>query len=636
MVCTEDNRRRQVSLRTLGFCAACLLMTSTFLPAQTLRESESGDVRQSRSVGEPTPVDVPEDHMVLEHIIRRALQFHPEIAARREALDSALAERDASTAGYLPSADITGTLGGEFQTEDDRDLYGIGQAELSVTQTLYNGNRTRHEVSNRGNAALVRYYELKQATSQVALNVISAYEDNERYRRLVELNQETYLLNRRVLDQISRRVENGTAARVELEQMDGSRALAESNLLVEAANLHDVTQRYQRLVGELPPERIERAVYRERLMPGEREELLEQTYRYNPELKAAMANVSVAQARERVTRAARSPQLLLRGRQNLSHNVSGFDSRDTDLGSRSTIELVLSYNLFQGGRAQAQQRSSAARAAEARHLRLDACLDVRQDALVAYNDSRRLLDQAPYLTRHQGAMDQVRNAYRDQFDIGQRTLLEILDIEAEYQDASRARINGEHDLTLARAQTLHEMGLLLEEMSIDHYLLPSLDQLGVNVPPLDGIAACQGLEESNDYSIESLTEGLEFDLPSQLQVAEPDLVLESSTSFPVGSTELSDGGRRVLQNFADQLMSMSELESVVVVGHTDSTGPATLNQRLSQARAESARVYLVAAGVSPDLIEAEGRGASEPIVNNDTEEGRQANRRFEITVVGRD
>ncbi len=647
MVWTGGFPRKYNPLVAITVLASGLLLVASPLAAQSLRQVSPQ--RELSAVGEPMPINVPENYQALAHTIRRALRFHPEVSARREALESALEEREAAQSGFLPSVDLTGSLGAELQAPDERGPYTIGQGEISISQTLYDGNRTRNEVDNRNNVALVRYYELEQATSQIALNVISAYEDVERYRRLVELAQETYLLNRRVHEQISRRVENGTAARVELEQMDGRLALAESNLLVEAANLHDVTQRFQRLVGELPPEILERAVFHERLMPADRAQLLESTYQHSPQLKSALANVSVADARARVDHAAQMPQLIARGRQSLNHNIGGFDSRENAIGSRSTVELVLTYNLFQGGRAQAQQRSSAARAEEARHLRLDACLRVRREALVSFNDRRRLLDQEPYLIRHERATDQVRNAYRDQFDIGQRTLIEILDIESEYLDASRARINGEHDLNLARAETLHRMGLLLEELNVDHYLLPSLGELDLNVPPLEGISACRGLAESRDYSLESLTEGLEFELPPQLQVEEPepepappppppqpDLVLESSTSFPVGSTELSPAGQRVLDNFAAQLSSMSELESVTIVGHTDSTGPAALNQRLSQARAEAARNYLIAQGINPELIQAEGRGSEEPVADNETEEGRQANRRIEISVVGRD
>mgnify|MGYP000004659194 CR=1 FL=1 len=72
---------------------------------------------------------------------------------------------------------------------------------------------------------------------------------------------------------------------------------------------------------------------------------------------------------------------------------------------------------------------------------------------------------------------------------------------------------------------------------------------------------------------------------------------------------------------------------VTVVGHTDSRGTDEYNQGLSERRAGAARTYLMSQGISPDRIEAVGRGETEPVDSNDSDTGRQANRRVEITMV---
>jgi outer membrane protein OmpA-like peptidoglycan-associated protein len=80
--------------------------------------------------------------------------------------------------------------------------------------------------------------------------------------------------------------------------------------------------------------------------------------------------------------------------------------------------------------------------------------------------------------------------------------------------------------------------------------------------------------------------------------------------------------------------SLEEYEGteVLVVGHTDSTGTDAYNQTLSERRAESARTYLLGAGLEAGRVRAVGRGELEPIASNDTETGRQDNRRVEVAI----
>lgn len=72
--------------------------------------------------------------------------------------------------------------------------------------------------------------------------------------------------------------------------------------------------------------------------------------------------------------------------------------------------------------------------------------------------------------------------------------------------------------------------------------------------------------------------------------------------------------------------------SLKLAGHTDNTGSMQLNMRLSKERAESVKAYLVSKGANPSRIEAVGYGPTQPIASNNTEEGKQQNRRVEFTL----
>jgi OOP family OmpA-OmpF porin len=81
-------------------------------------------------------------------------------------------------------------------------------------------------------------------------------------------------------------------------------------------------------------------------------------------------------------------------------------------------------------------------------------------------------------------------------------------------------------------------------------------------------------------------------------------------------------------------MSGVTWQSVTAIGHTDSAGRATLNERLSMRRADAVKAYLVSKGLEPSMIQTGGKAAQVPVASNDTSDGRAQNRRTEVEFEG--
>jgi len=109
------------------------------------------------------------------------------------------------------------------------------------------------------------------------------------------------------------------------------------------------------------------------------------------------------------------------------------------------------------------------------------------------------------------------------------------------------------------------------------------------------------------------------------------VTLSSDTLFASGSADIFPGAREKLRQFAGVLNKYPQT-TIVVTGHTDNRGTAQLNQTLSDQRARAVADALVADGVSAARITTRGVGASMPVADNTTPEGRAQNRRVEITV----
>jgi outer membrane protein OmpA-like peptidoglycan-associated protein len=105
----------------------------------------------------------------------------------------------------------------------------------------------------------------------------------------------------------------------------------------------------------------------------------------------------------------------------------------------------------------------------------------------------------------------------------------------------------------------------------------------------------------------------------------------SGILYPFNSTEILPAGKANLQELANSLQKYPNSD-ILIVGHTDSVGTDVYNLDLSQRRAQAASAYLQSLGVPAARLRTVGRGEAEPVQSNDTEEGRQQNRRVEIAI----
>ncbi|PWV71459.1 TolC family outer membrane protein [Halomonas sp. A11-A] len=562
----------------------------------------------------------------LTEVVRQALATNPEVHAAWNGLRAAGNDVGVARGNYLPSIDAAAGIGREDRQDDGRGSYETTFAELTLSQMIWDGFATRSEVERLDRAKLVRYYELLGASENVALEASRAYLDVSRYRELVRLAQDNYADHLRVFNQIEERVQSGAGRGVDLEQISGRLALAESNLMTEASNLHDVTARYQRIVGRLPAENLAPAPQLDNRLPPSVAEAVNLAFQGNPEFHAAIENIEASRAQQAGTRAGFQPRLDLRGR------AGTYDSNDGSfdpLGRRDrhSIELVASMNLYRGGSDLASFRAASDRVEQSINQREVVCHNIRQTTQIAYNDTRRLREQMQYLNQHRQSIDRVRGAYQQQFDIGQRTLLDVLDSENEFFEASRAFVNAQYDVALADARTLAAMGQLMPTLGVVRDDMPTLAEMGSDGVALNPDVVCP-VEGPMGFTLQDFTGGISAPAPTRA----PDVTLSADALFAINSAELSAESRGELGQLAQQIRGMSNLERVFIAGHADSTGNDAINDPLSQRRADSVAGYLVSQGVERGLVQTRGYGSRQPVATNDTVEGRRQNRRVEVTL----
>ncbi|MET0357079.1 MAG: TolC family outer membrane protein [Cellvibrio sp.] len=552
-------------------------------------------------------------------VVVQAIEANPDLQASYHAFKAAAYQVGEARAGYLPSVDVSATAGKGTRDFDGLDRYSNGQAQVTLTQSLFEGFRTVGQVERLEGARLVRYYELLNSVEETAFEAVRAYEDVSRQRALLSSARDNYSKHQDVFSQIEERVTSGVGRKVDLEQVAGRLALAETNLLTEASNLHDVTARYLRIVGQLPAAELTPSSLSQTNLPANIREALLLAYQGNPAFHAAIKNIAATQANVKVERSGYYPKAELRARQVTSRNTNGFDERvDFDrYGDESAVELAITYNLYSGGATRAAVRRALEEVNQAKDLRDKACVDLRQTTQIAYNDSQRIKEQLKSLDQHRRSSDKVRTAYSEQFKIGQRSLLDLLDAENEYFQANRAYTGAEADLNIAHARVLSATGNLLPTLNITRESLVQVKDAKIKDSiKIDGNACPVDVAEG--YSRK--------DLISEI------VRISGDALFEVGSSVLTPNAAQKLDVLIQQIKNTPKVVQIKIEGHTDNTGTDMINIPLSKARAESVKNYFILNGLEQISFQTEGYGATRAVGDNSSETGRVANRRVEVTV----
>ena len=122
---------------------------------------------------------------------------------------------------------------------------------------------------------------------------------------------------------------------------------------------------------------------------------------------------------------------------------------------------------------------------------------------------------------------------------------------------------------------------------------------------------------------------------SEARITDKNIVISGKILFETGNAKLKKQSFPVLDEVVFAMQKHPEIIKLQVVGHTDSDGNAKANKALSKRRATAVMKYLIKNGIEKDRLSALGEGEDVPIASNETEEGKDKNRRVEFIIVER-
>ena len=619
--------------------------------------------------------------MPLTYVSSKAIENNPEVQEAWHAFKSSIYGVDAARSGYLPSVDVSASAGYERRNYGVEEEYNRNTAELSVTQMLYDGFRTSNTVDRFKRIQLIRYFELISQTEQTALEASIALLDVQKFKELVQLAEANLQEHESVYQQIEQSVGAGVARAADLEQISGRLSLAQSNVLTEYSNLHDVSARYLRVVGELPMNDIKQADLDEKNIPISVNQALDVAYKNSPSFYASLYNIEAQKANAKAQKAAFHPNVDLSAR---------YGSQDRDeLGQNETrtearVGIDISYNLYNGGLDNANLEQAYQDINIAKYQRDQSCIDIRQSLQIAYYNVTILEQKLPALDQHRASSTKVKIAYKDQFDIGQRTLLDVLDAENESFQSTRSYIVALYDRQSAILTMLKEMGKLLPALNVMSDKYPTLKELtddpivhnAQNICPSYDVATTfsrkaflqKKAKQDNAYmSVTAMPRYLDIPLetdttassftdddgdgvpneqdtcPSTPLSTNVDLsgctIYSASTSnieigipFSADSSDVRSQYIQEISRLADFLKE-NPTKQVEIQGHASLDGDRKYNRKLSEKRAFAvAEILIKQFDVEPKRVKSFGYGIDQPRVNEISVRANAANRRIEAVI----
>lgn len=373
---------------------------------------------------------------------------------------------------YLPSVDLQADMGAEYSdnastrndldTDDEETLFRH-QASLTLTQLLFDGFETKYENKRQQARVLSASHRVREASELIGLSITEAYLDVLRQRELLRISRQNVADHLTIMDQIADSSEAGRSTAADNEQSKARLASARANEASVREALRIAEASFIQQVGDAPQDLVMPLVPVDALAAN-LDEQVKTSLHQSPTLDIYEADINVAHNEYEGSKSTMYPQVDLQLSARHGDNVAGSEEEDT--GASGLV--VMNWNLYRGGIDTARVREGINREAQAKEERAKAARQVENEVRVTWARMVSAGERAREFATQAAANQETVKAYRDQFDLNRRTLLDVLDSQNELFVSQSNAVNAEFVEMFAVYRLLSLKGELLPTMSVPY------------------------------------------------------------------------------------------------------------------------------------------------------------------------
>lgn len=399
----------------------------------------------------------------LRSAVETALKTNPEILAAAHNREAAEFELRQARGFYLPTLDLETSAGSRRLDSPGRRRLGIENDELdsadvglTFSQTLFDGGSRRAEVERQAARVDGASYRVRERSEAIALAVTQEYFEILLQTEIVSIAKKNASALSQIVSDISEGASSGILTSADQTQGRERLLSAQARLKEAEEDLEQAKIRFARLVGmdlksmRSPPS-ISAAV------PGSADAAMQIAKRQNPAIAAALADIDAADASVRGAQSSYLPKVSLEAKARVGTNIDGSEGRTHDWEAK----VVARWNLYKGGRDQAAEQEAIRRASQSRDDNAQVYREVEESIRSAWSKRARRAEQASILREQVKVSSALVASYRDQFKIGERSLLDVLSAQNTRFNTEVLAKTAQYAAVYADYQILAAMGSLV-------------------------------------------------------------------------------------------------------------------------------------------------------------------------------
>jgi adhesin transport system outer membrane protein len=418
----------------------------------------------------------------LKDTVLSTLNYSPDVKAFQEYRQAAEHDVSRARSGWLPRVDARAGWGVEQWNDantrrgaavrgfaqNDTGFYERSEAAIILQQTIWDGFATwnRYQMgTSRLDSAVNRLVDNATASS---LDAVLAHIEVYRQRRLVQLSELNVKNHQDILASQRERQRMGASSVADVTQTQGRLSRAQASLVDTRSALEIAMAEYKRLTGKdagelLAPEAPDEAY-------PSMEATLADSQTKNPKIKALQADVLTAKAQKELDKSPFHPQIYIEVGPTYQWQVQG--SQTYDWGTAAMLRM--SWNLFDGFYDWYNVKGDAARMRQTKQQLVSQSDALAKETAATWSSLVSAREQARYFVLSVDNNTQTRDAYLQQFNVGQRSLLDVLDSENELYSSSiqlvTARLNeiaAQYRLKALGGELLAAFGMDKAKLNVD-------------------------------------------------------------------------------------------------------------------------------------------------------------------------